>query len=337
MARDIYVKPEIGLEGLLGDYRAVRKAPTQLEAILGAATGIPMGLAAGRRAQEDRAMQMREMQEKFLTGQVGRQETEAHTKLLEEQKKQLGIPQTFFNPMTGTFVTAPSPKAKAAMTPFLRPQYRTVGDAVVKITPTPDGGEQVSELGLSPQAISKARTDAMQFNAAIDSLGRISALAGKIYTTSKPEDLADIGAIFKMFKQGFKVKAERLAKSNTDVVQLAKAMNAFISLDVKALGDTGNLAYQDIERVKAAMPTDWENVESATSGINIIRDVLESAADRKLASYAKPMTRENIAEFRIGADKKFPAAPLAPTPDIALTGDDAARLAELRTKFRKRK
>lgn len=78
MARDIYVKPEIGLEGLLDEYRGVRRAPTSLEAALGAAQAIPMGLAAGRRAQEDRALKLRQMQEEFLTAEAKRDEMAAH-------------------------------------------------------------------------------------------------------------------------------------------------------------------------------------------------------------------------------------------------------------------
>lgn len=210
----------------------------------------------------------------------------------------MAMPTSVFNPATQQWeMQGPKTKTIPGM-PFLRPQYRTVGDAVVKIEPSIEGGEKITEIGLSPMAVGKARDAANQFNAALDSLDRISELTKRIYTSEKPADLTDLRNIFAMVKQGVKIGAERLAKTNTDVVQLAKAMNAFISLDVKALGDVGNLAYQDIERVKKAMPTMFENRESATAGIDLIRDVLITAADRRLASYSTPVTRQTIGGLR---------------------------------------
>ena len=56
MARDIYVKPG-PLDDIFKEYKGVyRGAPSNLEAILGAAQAVPMGLDAGKKARETRGL-----------------------------------------------------------------------------------------------------------------------------------------------------------------------------------------------------------------------------------------------------------------------------------------
>ena len=178
--------------------------------------------------------------------------------------------------------------------------FQAVGNRLIKMVVTPKG-EVLStvDMGLSGPAAGKVAQISGDYEGAKINMEELTALAREVIKTRKPEDLKDLSGLFGQLKQGVSLKLGEKFGTDENAVKLIRGLEAVIPRFARAVGHVGVLTQQDVDSIKKAMPTVWDNEVTFNQGLQLMQEQMDNIMSQKIAAY-------NAAQGQ--------AAPGAPSP-----------------------
>jgi len=138
--------------------------------------------------------------------------------------------------------------------------------------------ESREAVGLRKTISDKLRGKLAELDQATNLLQAFSDATGKVISAR---------TFFETIPQAARVTLDNLSRENEDVAVFLKSMDGALPLLVRALGEKGTLATQDVERIQKALPDRFDTAQTAAAKLAFFEAVFE----RNRGSWIKAATR----------------------------------------------